>query len=1200
MTRNILLSLSRKFASLATIVFMVLAPYSPLLANSIAQAANISDSPSVTDPTSPVSVTVNTYTIKGQVADASNYTVTVYNDVNDNGSIDSGDNQVAINSTVTVQDYSIVVPLSVGANNFLVTAKKFNKDVSDPSDVPTITYTSDTTGPSTPTANIGSGVYAATQSVVLSSTDEVGGSGLKGIYYTVDGSTPTNLDTEYTSPISVSVSETIKAIAYDNIGNTSLVASFTYTIDSNLPATPTITGFTQNNNNLVCSAVTNTNGASPHTTVLNWTEASNNISQYAISPIYPDGHGQYVYYPNGSATSVWIGDNFGHHGDGVYTYTIKAQGLNGLWSTNSASCSLVYDTTIPTVSLTPASGYLSGTKTFDITINDVNLDPTKNKSVWVYLYNNGGTQKSQGQKVDLSSGHGTFTVDTTKLDDGASTLDVGRVYDAAGNVSGASDNYFHGFTVDNTKPTVQFLDPTPANNTYVNTGFPVKFSIHDAIQLKSVGVSLFNNQDPNHLWQWIATCYNSSTLTGTDLTQDCNIVLPQNITDGDYVLKVGGQDAAGNWSVNATRTIKVQKSVPAQPLNLTAKFQYDATNVNNGSYLNITAKPSGNNLELLWDAPSDWVTGYHILSTNPDNTTNLGYQGPNTNAWLVSNGFGQHGQGKYTYQVVGINPNGESISSDTFILYYDHQSPTASFTSTVPTYVNGNFHMTAVANDNVALKNVFFDVRDSNGWVAGCTTGSFNLVYTNDNKDATLSCDINTSALVDGQTYTVRVHASDNAGYGGGESKTIIIDKTTPGVSITSPADNSFTQGSFTILGDADDSGSGLSILNPVDITITRVSDNSKVVDNQIAFYNSLNKTFSYNVAGLTDGQYTIQARANDNGGNSQDSTIVNITVDNDAPTGLSNATPSDGTIVNTINQSQITWNAAIDINGPITYNYESSNTNNVNIDGSFTSPVYGPVSTGTANFINTPNTPEGIYYWHVQAVDSLGNASAWTSPWEIIVDDTNPVVTINSYGQTDNVIQPNITATDTSIPLTYSWLANDTASTNNVNISDPTILEPLFTVSVDGTYSFTLTTTDQAGNSTDTTFNFTYTTPLVPLTNPNITSFVSTSTNTPTTTSNGFTGVTSNTTGTTGTTGSNPTTVSDSGNGTVLGESTNKDSDSNNTNDGEVKGAEDNKENKTQSFLGKVENYWWLILILIILVLGSWYFFAWKKRRDS
>lgn len=77
------------------------------------------------------------------------------------------------------------------------------------------------------------GAYGPTQSVTLSSITP----GAK-IYYTTDGSTPTTSSTLYSGAISVSSTETIKAIASTDGTHNSSVVSATYTIDGAV-ATPT-------------------------------------------------------------------------------------------------------------------------------------------------------------------------------------------------------------------------------------------------------------------------------------------------------------------------------------------------------------------------------------------------------------------------------------------------------------------------------------------------------------------------------------------------------------------------------------------------------------------------------------------------------------------------------------------------------------------------------------------------------------------------------------------------------------------------------------------------------------------------------------------------------------------------------------------------------------------------------------------------
>jgi hypothetical protein len=142
------------------------------------------------------------------------------------------------------------------------------------------TYTpgSGTTSPAaTPTFSPAAGTYTSAQTVTISDTT----SGA-AIYYTTNGTTPTTSSTKYSTPISVSSSETIQAIAVASGYTNSAVASAAYTI--NIPqtaATPTFSpvGGSYNSAQSVTISDTTTGAAIYYTT--NGTTPTTSSTKYS-------------------------------------------------------------------------------------------------------------------------------------------------------------------------------------------------------------------------------------------------------------------------------------------------------------------------------------------------------------------------------------------------------------------------------------------------------------------------------------------------------------------------------------------------------------------------------------------------------------------------------------------------------------------------------------------------------------------------------------------------------------------------------------------------------------------------------------------------------------------------------------------------------------------------------------------------------
>lgn len=221
----------------------------------------------------------------------------------------------------------------------------------------------------------------------------------------------------------------------------------------------------------------------------------------------------------------------------------------------------------------------------------------------------------------------------------------------------------------------------------------------------------------------------------------------------------------------------------------------------------------------------------------------------------------------------------------------------------------------------------------------------------------------------------------------------------------------------------------------------------------------------------LADGlKFCWRVKAVDAAGNeSAWSELWKTIADNNAPSVPVHLSPSNGHVSTTANQTLIDWEASTDASA-VTYIYQSSLSAATKPDGSFVSPAYtsAPLS---ASEIPTPGTPEGTYYWHVKAVDSAGNESAWSAPWIIIVDNTAPLLSIAAVTSpvVASDVTPDVTASDPNAPLIFLWVqtGGPALSFNN------SIEEPTFSPSVESTYSFDLTVTDAAGNSTTQSLSF-------------------------------------------------------------------------------------------------------------------------------
>jgi len=208
----------------------------------------------------------------------------------------------------------------------------------------------------TPTFSPAVGTYTSIQTVTISDTT----SGAT-IYYTTNGTTPTTSSTQYTGPVTVNATETIKALAAATGYTNSAVATAAYTINLSAAATPTF------------SPVAGSYGSAQTVTISDTTS------------------GATIYYTTNGTTPTTSSTQYTSSITVSSSETIKAIAV-GTGFTNSAVASAAY--TINGAALAPTLSLAAGTylSAQTVTISDATSGAT------IYYTTNGTTPTTSSTK----------------------------------------------------------------------------------------------------------------------------------------------------------------------------------------------------------------------------------------------------------------------------------------------------------------------------------------------------------------------------------------------------------------------------------------------------------------------------------------------------------------------------------------------------------------------------------------------------------------------------------------------------------------------------------------------------------------------------------------------------------------------------------------------------------------------------------
>ncbi len=933
---------------------------------------------------------------------------------------------------------------------------------------------------------------------------------------------------------------TLKADAVDKAGNTT-EQNINFTVDHTVPSIPSGLKSTSQNGSDITNGATNVNfvknswSPATHAAKYNYEFRKPGLPTYTTTTTNTSVQGQFD-----GATSP----------EGQYAFRVQAVSASGVVSTWSDWSNVSYDHTNPIVTITPTGSLIHGQQQFTANVTDANLGSNASHA-YVTLYNTSGT-KHTGVNVNLSSGSATFTIDTTKLDDGAANVSVDSFTDQAGNKSGDGihASYFYGYTVDNTRPTITFVTPSSFNTTtynqYLQSGPDFEIHATDTNGVANTVLHIYNSDGSPAKF-----CNVSYTATVS-----CNV---SSLADGTYHVLAGATDNAGN-NQTVTKYFTVDGTAPVvNPITYT-----DSSNATKNAQDSIIrgavtfhATQTENNPSRMYVEYDQLVNGHwqkvaHNGYVNDVNSVDLTVD---TTGWA---------DGQYQVKVSTDDKAGNHGGrSATFTV--DNTKPILKITApAMNSAQKGTITVSGTATDNlsgVAGQTVTLHLRKVK--TNGSLDGFLNTFTATVHPDGTWSTTLDVSTL-NGQ-YGITGFVNDVAGNsqsasGGASIKPFTIDNIVPDApTLTSPQNKAVVNGSSVTQSWSDSSTDVdhyiYESFNDAAATSPRFSDT----------YTGTSKT----ATNVTDGTtYWWRVTAVDHAGNvSAPSPLWKITIDNKAPV-VAITGPTDGDTV----RGTVVVSGTVTDNNPDHYYFVAKDSHG--------SVVAGPGTVNQANVAdwnwNTNTVADGIYTIDLEARDAAGNKDATsTKIISVTVDNTAPTLAINPSTGTDTT--PTLTGTTsdaTDVVTVDGQTATVDPSANSGGSHNWSITLPAQTV---GSHTVTVVSTDLAGNATTETATVVVTAPAAPAT-PTATSTPAAPTVTITPNGNRAANSTAVLGASTTTPNSSDTTGISSD---VKGDSTTKHK------------SDDSK--SSGNFLGL--GWWWLLIIAIAGFL--WWLLA-ARRRDS
>jgi Chitobiase/beta-hexosaminidase C-terminal domain/Bacterial Ig domain len=431
-----------------------------------------------------------------------------------------------------------------------------------------ISVTADSTAPVTtatisPTAN-GAGWNNTAPVTVTLSADDNGGSGVKEIRYTTDGSTPTGSSTLYSAPFNVSATTTVKYFATDNASNAESVKSLAVKIDTVAPTGGALTA-----NGSTSSSFSTTGVVS--LTAVNFTDANSGLAagSNAITRAGASLSGNVCGSFSGStAVTINSGNDSATLATGCYRYTLNAADVAGNAATPASSAIVKVDRSAPSTPTLVFSG-LSANAFYDTVASKLYIRPAAGGTFSVtasstdadtgvasYAFSNPGATfgaTQSGNRVDY-----TFGATTT-------APASGQTVSATNAAGGTSPNATYSIVADTTAPSGGAITANgSASDSFNNTG-SVSLTKTDFADAGS-GLASGSNAISR------ASTTLSNGICGTTWSAPAAVTITNGkdaatLTNGCYRYTLDATDNVGNAATAAvSASVKVDTTAPSGTL----------------------------------------------------------------------------------------------------------------------------------------------------------------------------------------------------------------------------------------------------------------------------------------------------------------------------------------------------------------------------------------------------------------------------------------------------------------------------------------------------------------------------------------------------------------------------------------------------------------------------------------------------------